>query len=331
MSKYKRDAFTLVELLVVIGIIALLIGVLLPVLGRARSAARATKCASNLRSVGQGLMVYAADFKGAFPAAYIYKGMQLGANTQTPDAATQGYIHWSSFIYSQKNKSGSAMFQSMVGWDAFQCPELEKGGLPATNTYPENLDSGQTPDNAGAIDEQSPRCAYTVNEAVCPRNKFVPGFQGAVRTYHYVTTVKNAGTCILATEWNPNWRIVSDTGRGGGGAEVCKSHRPVHGFVGLSGELNMEQVAGDPFGGRPTYRRVRVNELAVDDPQPGANLATRLDWVGRNHGSGKYKDKRSNFLYVDGHVETKNIRDTVQPFEWGERFFTLSPNSDIAN
>jgi len=93
----------------------------------------------------------------------------------------------------------------------------------------------------------------------------------------------------------------------------------------------MEQVAGDPFGGRPTYRRVRVNELAVNDPQPGANLATRLDWVGRNHGSGKYKDKRSNFLYVDGHVETKNIRDTVQPFEWGERFFTLSPNSDIAN
>jgi len=331
MFKRHRNGFTLVELLVVIGIIALLIGILLPVLGRARSAARQTKCASNLRSVGQGLMVYAADFKGAFPAAYIYKGMQIGANTQTPDAATNGYIHWSSFIYSQKNKSGSAIFQSMVGWDAFQCPELEKGGLPATNTYPANLDSGQTPDNAGAIDEQSPRCAYTVNEAVCPRNKFVPGFQGAVRTYHYITTVKNAGTCILATEWNPNWRIVSDTGRGGGGDEVCKSHRPVHGFVGLSGELNMELVAGDAFGNRPTYRRVRVNELAVDEPQPGSALATRLDWVGRNHGSGKYKDKRTNFLYVDGHVETKNIRDTVQPFEWGERFFTLSPNSDIAN
>src|SRR5438045_3502638 len=106
MAKTKKNGFTLVELLVVIGIIALLIGILLPVLGKARSAARATKCAANLRSVGQGLMMYAADYKGAFPAAYTYKGMRLGANTETPDAATDGYIHWSSFIYSQKNKAG---------------------------------------------------------------------------------------------------------------------------------------------------------------------------------------------------------------------------------
>ena len=48
-----------------------------------------------------------------------------------------------------------------------------------------------------------------------------------VRTYRYVTSVKNAGTCILATEWNPNWRIVSDTGRSNPGDSVCKSHRPV--------------------------------------------------------------------------------------------------------
>jgi len=331
MSKAKRNGFTLVELLVVIGIIALLIGILLPVLNKARGAARTTKCAANLRSVGQGLLVYAADFKGAFPAAYIYKNMRVGGQIQTPDAATDGYVHWSSFIYGQKNNSGQAIFQTMVGWGAFQCPSLDSGGLPPTNTYPANQDPGQSNDNGAVVDEQAPRCAYTVNEAVCPRNKFVVGFQGAVRMYHYVTAIKNAGTCILATEWNPNWRIVSDSGRGSPGESVCKSHRPVHGFVGLSGELNMELVAPDAFGGRPTYRRVRANELAQDEPQPGSALATRLDWVGRNHGTGKYKDRKTNFLYVDGHVETKNIKDTVEPFEWGERFFTLSPNSDIAN
>jgi prepilin-type N-terminal cleavage/methylation domain-containing protein len=221
MSKVRRNGFTLVELLVVIGIMALLIGILLPVLGRARSAARQTKCASNLRSVGQGLMVYAADFKGAFPAAYIYEGMRIGANVQTPDAATDGYIHWSSFIYSNKSKAGAGIFQSMVGWDAFQCPELDKGGLPPTNTYTANQDSGQSSDNGAVIDEQSPRCAYTVS-----RNKFVPGFQGASRTYHYITSVKNGGSCILATEWNRNWRIVSDSGRSNPGESVCKSHRP---------------------------------------------------------------------------------------------------------
>ena len=34
-----------------------------------------------------------------------------------------------------------------------------------------------------------------------------------MRTYHYVTSIKNGGSTILATEWNPNWRIVSDSGR----------------------------------------------------------------------------------------------------------------------
>jgi prepilin-type processing-associated H-X9-DG protein/prepilin-type N-terminal cleavage/methylation domain-containing protein len=55
-----RRAFSLVELLVVIGIIGLLIAVLMPVLGKAREAANRVKCLSNLRQIGQGLYNYAA-------------------------------------------------------------------------------------------------------------------------------------------------------------------------------------------------------------------------------------------------------------------------------
>src|ERR1700722_2631433 len=69
VMRTKRSAFTLVELLVVIGIIALLISVLLPVLGRARAVANDTLCESNLRQVTLAMLMYANDYHGLLPPA----------------------------------------------------------------------------------------------------------------------------------------------------------------------------------------------------------------------------------------------------------------------
>jgi len=106
-SRLTRDlrprAFTLTELLVVVGLIAVLISLLLPALANARSAAQATQCLSNLRQMGAAWSMYVAE----------NKGRMLEYNWQLPGAAEVAWrAYWPGMLDTYKVRGAALLCPS---------------------------------------------------------------------------------------------------------------------------------------------------------------------------------------------------------------------------
>jgi len=159
----RRGGFTLVELLVVIGIIAVLISILLPTLSSARQAAKNVQCLSNLRQIGTACVMYMQANKGVCPPFRFESTAQAG---WTPGG------FWANFLSEQHYLKGNAG----LGSNVFLCPnsidELETNFWisPPSRTANCGYFLYQGSAYANGVDtSQDIRCSYAVS-ATWPRN-----------------------------------------------------------------------------------------------------------------------------------------------------------------
>jgi prepilin-type N-terminal cleavage/methylation domain-containing protein/prepilin-type processing-associated H-X9-DG protein len=143
----KQAGFTLVELLVVIGIIALLIAILLPTLSKARAQGQWAKCMSNMKQCATAVIQYTAEYKGYFP--WRASGQQGTRPDPSKGAAdfpgVNDWIHWQDTTEGYTgspavNINDSAIAPYLTARDEklreiFRCPSDEVEGHEKRATY----------------------------------------------------------------------------------------------------------------------------------------------------------------------------------------------------
>lgn len=279
-----RRGFTLVELLVVIGIIALLISILLPALSSARRAGATVKCLSHLREIGSAFLYYASENKGFIPPVrQDYPEVNgIPQNVQN--------LYWTDFLIKYTSKSARMNYEAAGGQQAndfeaarkksviWGCPDWE-GWTGSGGSYIagiERFSSGYSMNHYPAYQQNNPQAG-------------------------------NNGE-VSRAEWNMRSPTITGTTQGGKRYKLSQYTKPSERALVIEADLWL--LGFYPANASGLARQTISRSLRGGDAsQPGAN---NIDYY--RHGkrgrvvSGAIEFKGSkvgaNVLYVDGHAGT---------------------------
>ena len=290
----RKSAFTLVELLVVIGIIALLISILLPALNSARKSAKTIKCLANLRSIGQSIALYSNTYKGSLPYGQ-WDGIGTG-----PDGAfgalNANSSDWATLLDGAAMNAGQGVtfgeVKTLNGGisEAFQCPEAVPGA--------------SAPEFRVLHYASHPRLMPDLDDA----DQSMAG-NPLMRPYK-MSRVKDSSQ--IAMIWDGAQRLKGNAAEADGNANAVGRGVDGDGLFrddNENGHTFNFLISGDLVGRNGASRAGQV-----DQSQPV--FAGNKDWSSDSYDPRDTSDIRwrhgrddvANFIYADGHGDTRKLK-----------------------